>query len=56
MIDDLSNDLKVKINNSNEKDNLINVNENALNSSLNLDDKIDPNNIIDLEELVLMGV
>ena len=55
MIDDLSNDLKVKINNSNEKDNLINVNENALNSSLNLDDKIDPNNIIDLEELVLMG-
>ena len=47
--------LEEKLNNSNEKDNLINVNENLLDSSLDLDNKIDPKNTNDLEELILMG-
>ena len=41
--------------NTNEKDNLINKNENLLDSSLDLDSKFDPKNTNDLEELILMG-
>ena len=55
MIGDSLIDLEEKLNNSNEKDNLIKVNENLLDSSLDLDNKIDPKNINDLEELILMG-